>query len=77
METFKCICCGFEIRPIMPEHVKDQDKPEEWMWNGGTVERIHMPYGSVLDMNTYIIGICDTCIEKKVEEGIIKDVSEL
>ena len=68
MESIKCICCGFEIKAIMSEF---NDKPEEGMWDGGTVEKVYMPYGSSLDGDIFYVGICDTCITKKVEEGII------
>ena len=71
--SIKCICCGFEIKPIMSEF-NDDLKPEQGMWDGGTVEKIYMPYGSSLDGDIYYIGLCDSCIGKKVKEGIIKQV---
>ena len=83
MKTFKCICCGAEIKPLLSETydkliVEDSDEPkmeiENWMWHGGTVEKICMPYGSKLDGDYYYIGICDNCIEEKVKEGIIKKI---
>jgi hypothetical protein len=71
METFKCICCGAEIKPIDPEWITDLS-PEESMWNGGVVQKICMPFGSVLDEDEYLIAICDNCIIKKEKEDIIK-----
>ena len=67
MKTFKCVCCGFEIKPIDSKYVD----LEHGMWDGGTVEKIYMPYGSLLDGDIYILGICDDCIIKKTEEGTI------
>jgi len=72
MRTFKCICCGAKIKPLYPEHL-DALKPQSGMWDDGTVELITMPYGSILDMNKYLIGICDNCIIKKEKEGVILD----
>jgi hypothetical protein len=68
MKTFKCICCGIEIKPILVDYF---DKPEEGMWERGVVTKLQMPFGSELDGNVYIIAICDTCIVNKLKENII------
>lgn len=75
IKSFKCICCGVEIEPINSEDFNpNNDKLESWMWNGGTVEKITMPYGSNLDGSSYYIGICDDCIENKLEDEIIEEI---
>jgi len=77
MKSFKCICCSVEITPceLSEEEEKEQQiRPESWMWSHGTVERIFMGYGSNLDGNSYYIGICDNCIERKTKEGIIEEI---
>jgi hypothetical protein len=77
LKSYKCICCGFKIKPLLKDHTKKKAKkgfeikPEEWMWDGGAIVRIVMPYGSILDGNEYYIGICDKCIEEKEKQGII------
>jgi len=77
LKSYKCICCGFEIKPILEKHAKEEAeegfeiKPEEWMLDGGVIVRAFMPYGSMLDGNEYYIGICDKCIEEKEKQGII------
>jgi hypothetical protein len=73
MKSYKCICCGFEIKPVDPEWVEEIN-PEENMWIGGVVVKTHMPFGSSLDSNVYIIGICDKCIEQKEKRGIIQKI---
>ena len=70
MKSIKCICCGFEIKRLAMDMVSKEDKPEVGMWNGGTVERIAMPYGSQLDGGIYIVGICDECIKKNKDRVI-------
>ena len=70
IDSVKCICCGFEIKELDTRFKKDKDKPENSMWDGGTVERIFMPYGSVLDGDIYVVGICDKCIEKNKDKVI-------
>lgn len=72
MDSVKCICCGFEIKRLHADMVSKEDKPEVGMWDGGTVERIGMPYGSKLDGDIYIIGICDGCIKKNKDRVIYK-----
>jgi hypothetical protein len=77
IKSYKCICCGFEIKPLLDDEVKEEIdegftvRPEEWMWDGGVIVRASMPYGSSLDGNEYYIGICDKCIEEKEKQGII------
>ncbi len=73
MKSYKCICCGFEIKPVLHQYT-DMLKPWQGMWDGGTVELLDMPYGSTLDGDKYVIGLCDTCIEQKVQEGIIEKI---
>ena len=73
MKTYNCICCGFEIKPVYPE-LHSPTKSENGMWVGGTVEMINMPYGSELDGDSYIIAICDMCIESKYRNGIIERI---
>ena len=67
IDSVKCICCGFEIKELDKRFKNQRDNPENSMWDGGTVERIHMPYGSLLDGDIYIIGLCDECIKKNEE----------
>ena len=66
----KCICCGFRIKELHGRFEKDVNRPEGSMWDGGTVERCYMPYGSNKDGNIYVIGICDGCIDKNKERVI-------
>jgi hypothetical protein len=70
LKSYKCICCGFEIKPVQPELFdKMNSEINHWMWDGGVVTRINMPYGSSLDGDSYFIAICDNCVEKLHKEG--------
>jgi hypothetical protein len=70
MKTFKCICCEKEIDSLWFESLSP-DNPEQGAWEGGVVELLNMPYGSRLDTETFIFGICDDCIEDKYKKGLI------
>jgi len=70
MQTFKCICCGNNIDSLWFESL-NPDKPEQGAWNGGVVERLYMPYGSKYDGVSFVFGLCDTCIEEKLNQGLI------
>lgn len=70
MQIFKCIICEREIKAIHFDSIPP-DKPSQGMWNDGVVELLYMPYGSRLDGEVYVIGICDNCIEEKFKKGII------
>lgn len=64
VKSMKCIFCGKEVKEIHSRPPRYANEPEISMWDGGVVERINMPYGSMLDGNIYIICICDECIKK-------------
>lgn len=68
--SVKCICCGFEIKELEQRLEKYKQNPSCSMWDGGTVEKCSMPYGSDKDGSIYIIGICDQCIDKHEDRVI-------
>jgi len=71
MSYLKCIVCGKEIRPLdLGDY--DPETFDEQMWDGGTVDKLYMPYGSRLDGNVYVFGMCDDCVETKHKEGVIR-----
>jgi hypothetical protein len=47
------------------------ERAENRMWYNGIVANISAGYGSTLDGNMYVIAICDQCVERKHQEGII------
>lgn len=70
MQRFRCIVCEKEIDAIHFETL-DAEHPEQGMWDNGTVEVLYMPYGSSLDGDVYVFGLCDDCIKDKFNKGII------
>ena len=70
MKEFKCIVCDKSIKPLDLGDYDTEDFVQN-MWDGGTVDKLYMPYGSRFDSNVYIFGLCDDCVEKKHKEGII------
>ena len=67
----RCICCGFEIKPI---HGGGGDKPWQGMWLDGTVDKIAANYGSGLDGDMYVVALCDGCVRAKLKDGTIEYV---
>lgn len=62
----KCICCSKNIESIQ-ENIELGNEPQ-YMWHEGMVGRIDANYGSIFDSDVFIIGLCDTCIQNKLEE---------
>ncbi len=64
-----CICCNAEIKAIHPEYMTTA-----WsgMWLDGIVDKISANYGSRNDGNVYILAICDTCVESKIDDGTLE-----
>lgn len=63
IEPVKCICCGKEIKSLLPDPDMKYD-----MVDGGIVSHISAPYGSIYDGEIYQIAICDDCITEKEKE---------
>lgn len=75
----RCICCGTTIKPLY------EDKPEQELifsenihsiWDGGIVSKISAGFGSSNDGEVYVIGVCDECINKKVNSGVVAHVGD-
>ena len=64
----KCIVCDKEFDRCF----SNQEFPEETSaWSKGIVDCMVGGFGSRYDMCELIVGICDECLEKKIQEGII------
>lgn len=66
-----------EENAIFSEEKATQGNGHRWdnanskMWNGGIVQIIDAGYGSNHDTDRYVIAICDECITKKEQEGVL------
>ena len=63
----RCICCSKELKPMSV----DESIPWQGSWLDGVVDKITAGYGSQLDGNEYVIGVCDACLNSKVMDGIV------
>jgi len=64
----KCIICDKEFDRCF----SDPEFPEETSaWSEAVVDCIIGGYGSRHDMCELIVGICDDCLDKKIQEGTI------
>lgn len=69
-KEFPCIICEKPITIVDLGYFDASDLIQN-MWDGGTVDKLYMPYGSSLDGNVYIFGICDDCVKNKIKNGLI------
>jgi hypothetical protein len=73
IQNLRCICCNKAMEPeenIFPV----LDNLERGAWKEGTVALVNFGYGSRLhDGDTYCVGLCDQCMCKAVEQGIVID----
>lgn len=63
IEPVKCICCGKEIKSLLPDPDMKYD-----MVDGGIVTHINAGFGSEHDGDVFQIAICDECINEKERE---------
>jgi hypothetical protein len=75
MKEYKCLICRKPLRALDPESANEENFSQN-MIDGGTVDRLYMPYGSNLDGNVYEFGICDDCVRQKNGEGLILWISQ-
>lgn len=68
-----CICCG---KVIEQQYRLPTDGVEDGIWDGGAAARLNPGYGSKLDGYSYLIAVCDECIEAKEKEGAAKFIGE-
>lgn len=61
--TISCLLCGKLLRQIIP------GEPEQAAWSGGGAHEFVPGYGSRHDMTTFVIALCDSCIDAKVADG--------
>jgi len=59
----KCAICGKTIKPFYDDETFDNDNPESNSWNEGIVDTIFAGYGSKYEGYSFLITICDYCLE--------------
>lgn len=52
------------------------EKAENRSWRDGLVANVSAGYGSKYDGSMYVIAICDNCIEKKHNSGVIAFIGD-
>jgi hypothetical protein len=73
IQNLRCICCNNAIEPeiILPGL---ENLEHGIIWKGVTVALMGFGYGSRLhDGDAYYVGLCDQCMSKAVEQGIVID----
>lgn len=76
IEKLHCICCNKLIKISSPYTGHPLESPESHIWSKGAVNKFYCGYGSRFDDNTYLIAICDDCIEDRFDKGVIVDVTD-
>jgi len=73
----KCFGCGKTLRRVWEDEgsvegeIRKISEPEVDAWDDGGVHLFVPGYGSQHDMDKIIIGICDDCIDKGLNEGTL------
>ncbi len=64
----KCLVCEKVLEAL--EAFSD-GAPAQNCWDSGLVEWIQAGYGSCFDTDKFLIGLCDTCIQEKLDQNLI------
>lgn len=73
-DRYYCIICDMPIDKAYPELGGNKDEKE--MWLDGTVNKVIGNYGSEHDLDSFLVALCDNCINQKLDEGVIKLISK-
>lgn len=68
--NLKCICCGKKLERCLDAGTVEAE-PEVDAWDDAGVHLFVPGFGSRHDMSDIVVGICDNCIDKKLEDGSI------
>ena len=66
----KCLICGKILKPYFNWEF-DSDKPCTALFNNADTWEISCNYGSRFDMLKFVFGLCDDCIQKKIDEKLL------
>ena len=65
--NLKCIVCGKDLK-----YINNGDyRPEQDMWAGAGVHNFIPGFGSAYNCHCFVVGVCDNCISKKLEDRSI------
>lgn len=78
IDKINCIVCDKEMEQIYKALDKDikEGRPYHGCWSDGAVQVIETGYGSSLDGECYLIGVCDDCLNAKFNEGKIRFIRD-
>lgn len=68
--NLKCICCGKKLERCLDAGDVEVE-PEVDAWDYAGVHLFVPGFGSRHDMSDIVVGICDDCIDKRLEDGSI------
>jgi hypothetical protein len=74
LTPFKCIICDKKIELLYDDDSAVNHNKHDIinrLYNNGVVDSFDAGYGSKYDGSTFYFGICDSCIEKKLETSNI------
>lgn len=71
--SLACVRCDKPLRPVKgcPD-----GSAESHAWDDAMVHVMHAGYGSKHDCGTFVVGLCDPCIDALLSQKKIVDVTE-
>lgn len=73
---YTCICCkDKKIDPI--DNQADLLSPDQQNWYGGAVFMVDFGYGSDHDLSSFLMGVCDSCVNDLIKEKFIVNAEKL
>jgi phage terminase large subunit-like protein len=78
ISDFTCVCCkNTIIKHVFKIHSVDATEQENLSWDSGAVAKISCGYGSTLDGEQFLIGICDECLLSLLHNKLAVNLKEI
>lgn len=61
----RCVCCNKKLKYLGPERLMGGNLAD------AVSEHMRGAYGSGHDGEMFLVGICDDCLQKKVDSGVV------
>lgn len=74
---YTCICCKERKIKRLGDDIGNPLKQERGCWDDGGVFQVAFGYGSMLDLESFYIAICDVCMEDHDKQGRVINLSEV
>jgi hypothetical protein len=69
-DEIRCVCCEKLIETLFA----DETRPQSGAYRNAVVDTLTAGYGSKFDMDRLLLAVCDECMERAIQKGLVRKV---